>query len=489
MGSERAVFDGAKKIASDLSRGVYSSREIAQAFISRIERFDAEINAVVVRRFDEALKEADAADAARASGRIAGPLHGVPITIKECFDFIGLPSTYGHPDRAKHKAPADAVTVARLKAAGAIVLGKTNVPKDLSDWETYNDVYGHTRNPWDLTRSPGGSSGGSAAVLAAGLAALELGSDIGGSIRTPATFCGVYGHKPTFGIIPIRGANSPDETLAPRDILVAGPMAQTVADLKLAFDIMAGPDVEDGAVWQATLPPEPREHVRGWKIALVTDDPTFPVDNSIRSALETLGNALESQGAIVDRTVTLPLPSQEHYELSLTLLRSVTSSRYPLEQIETLRAKAQSFAPSDRSYDALMHRGLALSHSAWIRADDKRLALRRRWREFFSRYDVLICPATTVPAFPHNKGVARKDQYFLVNGEKRPAANNYYWIGIPNLSYLPATAVPIGSHEGRPVGAQIIGPEFGDKRCLRLAQILESTHRAFEPAPNYACLY
>src|SRR5689334_17017760 len=158
MSSERAVFDGARKIASDLSRGAYSSREIVRAFSSRIERFDSQINAVVVRRFDEALKEADAADVVRASGGMVGPLHGVPITIKECFDFAGLPSTYGHLDRANHKARADAVTVSRLRAAGAIVLGKTNVPKDLSDWESYNDVYGHTRNPWDLNKSPGGSA-------------------------------------------------------------------------------------------------------------------------------------------------------------------------------------------------------------------------------------------------------------------------------------------------------------------------------------------
>jgi amidase len=337
-----------------------------------------------------------------------------------------------------------------------------------------------------LTRSAGGSSGGSAAALAAGFSALELGSDIGGSIRTPATFCGVYGHKPTFCIVPIRGANNPDETLAPRDILVAGPMAQSAADLELALDLMAGPDIDDGAVWQASLLQEHRLQARGWKIALVMDDKLFRVDNSIRSALDKLGKALEIEEASVDYEPALPLPSQEHYELYLTLLRSVTSSRYSLEEIDALRAKVQSFDPLDRSYDALMHRGLTLSHAAWIRADDRRLALRRRWSEFFRRYDVLICPATTVPAFPHNIGVARKDQYFSVDGEARPAANNYYWIGLPNLSYLPSTAVPIGSHDGRPIGAQIIGPEFGDKRCLRLAQILESTFCAFKPAPNFA---
>ena len=218
---------------------------------------------------------------------------------------------------------------------------------------------------------------------------------------------------------------------------------------------------------------------------MVTDDPVFRVDHSIRSALESLGKFLEREGAIVDREAVLPLPSQEHHELYLTLLRSVTSSRYSLEEIDALRTKAQSFASSDKSYDALMHRGLTLSHAAWIRADDQRLALRRRWRAFFAEYDALICPSATVPAILHSVGIARKDQYFSIDGQVLPAANNYYWIGLPNLSYLPATAVPIGAYEGRPVGAQIIGPELGDMRCLRLAQILESKFQAFVPAPNY----
>ena len=222
----------------------------------------------MVRRFDEAPKEADAADAARAAGRIAGPLHGVPITIKECFDFTGLPSTYGHPERASHRASADAATVARLRAAGAVVLGKTNVPKNfLADWESYNAVYGHTRNPWDLGRTPGGSSGGSAAAMAAGLSALELGSDIAGSIRVPSTFCGVYGHKPTYGVIPIRGGNSTDDAAAPKDIQVAGPIARSAADLELAFDVLAGPDEADNAGWRYALLQELRNRLQDWRIA------------------------------------------------------------------------------------------------------------------------------------------------------------------------------------------------------------------------------
>ncbi len=484
MSHDDITSRGAADIAQDLAAGRYSSLEATSAFIARIEQCDSEINAIVIRRFEQALQEARASDAARVAGRCAGPLHGVPITIKESFDFAGLPSTYGHPERAGHQAKADAVSVARLKAAGAIVLGKTNVPKDLADWQTFNAVYGETRNPWDLSRSPGGSSGGAAAALAARMTSLELASDIGGSIRIPASFCGVFGHKPTFGLVPIRGTNAPDETLAARDILVAGPMAHTAADLELAFDVLAGSDIEDGAGWHATILAESRSRLTGWTVALVTDDPAFPVDRAIRTRLEDLADVLEREGCVVDRSPVLPLRSEDYYELYLTLLRSVTSSRYSLEQIEALRPKANEFSPADRSYDALMHRGLTLSHAAWIAADDRRLALRRRWRAFFSRYDVLLCPSTTTTAFVRNPGVLRKDHDLSVNGAIRPAADNYYWIGLASLAYLPATAIPIGMSEGLPLGAQILGPEFGDKRCLRFAQLLEA---ALGPLPAAAC--
>ncbi len=284
----------------------------------------------------------------------------------------------------------------------------------------------------------------------------------------------MYGHKPTFGIVPIRGGNAADETLAARDILVAGPMAKSAADLELALDVLAGPDTEDGASIYAAIPPEERTRLDGWSVALVTDDPNYPVDHAVRARLEELADQLEREGCRVDRGPALPLHSEDHYDLYLTLLRSVTSSRYSLEQIEALRPKANEFSLSDRSYDALMHRGLTLSHAAWIQADDRRLALRRQWRAFFSRYDVLLCPATTTTAFVRNEGVLRKDHHLPVNGAMRPAADNYYWIGLASLSYLPATAIPIGLSQGLPLGAQIIGPEFGDKRCLRFARLFDA---------------
>ncbi len=475
-------------IAAGLRAGKFSSRELIEAYAARMDGIGRSLNAVVVRRIEAALAEASAADALRAVGRSLGPLHGVPVTIKESFDVAGLPSTWGHPQRASHSAVRDAVAVSRLTRAGAIVMGKTNVPKDLADWQSFNEVYGVTHNPWDEQRSPGGSSGGAAAALAAGLTALELGSDIAGSIRVPASYCGVWGHKPTFGVVPT-GGHAMVEGAAPADLLVAGPLARSAYDLELAFDLIAGADADEPGVagWRLDLPAEPRTKAAEFRIAILDSDFDFPVDSSIRRALGNLGDALTHEGASVDRAPDLPNGSREGYELFLTLLRGATCTRLDETQLAALSVKARGFDMADRSYDAIMHRALTQSHHAWLAAHEKRQALRRAWREFFERYDALICPVTTTPAFPLMTGVPKIQQFFDVDGAKRPASDCYYWIGIPSLSYLPATSIPIGSSPaGLPLGAQIIGPELGDKRCIRLAQIIERAFCAFVPPPRFA---
>lgn len=478
----------AVEIAAELRAGQYSTRELVEAYLARMDGIGRSLNAVVVRRAEQALKEADAADAARAAGFDLGPLAGVPVTIKDSFDVAGLPSTFGHVERATHRATVDAVAVARLKRSGAIVMGKTNVPKDLADWQSFNAVYGVTNNPWDEGRTPGGSSGGSAAALAAGLTALELGSDIAGSVRVPAVYCGVWGHKPTFGIVPTGGHSMVDGAV-PNDISVSGPLARSAADLELALGIMAGADEDEpgAAGWKLALPPEPRRRAADFRIAILDSDKHFPVDGSIRAALAELAQMLREDGAQVDQSPTMPIGSLEHYDLFVTLLRGATSARLTEAQLEALTVKARGFAADDRSYDATMHRSLTQSHHAWLAADNRRQALRRRWREFFARYDALICPVTATPPFPHMVGVPKTEQFFMVDGGKRPASDYYYWIGLPSLCYLPATAIPIGtSREGLPVGAQIIGPEFADWRCIRLAQIIERGFRSFVAPPKFA---
>src|SRR5437764_8806209 len=244
-----------------LAKRQISARELLDAAISRVEALDPKINAVVVRDFEGARAAADIADAALTKGE-RRPLLGLPMTVKEAFHVAGLPTTWGNPKFKDWKAEVDALAVQRLKAAGAVVLGKTNVPLGLSDSQSYNDVYGTTNNPWDLTRTPGGSSGGSAAALAAGFVPLELGSDIGGSLRGPAHFCGVFSHKPTLDLVPQRGSGPPQIPAVPvrGDLAVYGPMARSAADLALELNVLAGPDeMMEGIGYKLALPQPPHE--------------------------------------------------------------------------------------------------------------------------------------------------------------------------------------------------------------------------------------
>src|SRR6185436_5908666 len=268
--------------------------ELTDHAIARIEALDGRINAVVVHDFERARAAAAQADKALAAGE-RRPLLGLPMTVKEAFNVAGLPTTWGFP-RGKDWRPAeDALIVARAKAAGDIVLGKTNVPVALADWQSYNDIYGTTNNPWDLGRTPGGSSGGSAAALAAGYVSLELGSDIGGSLRVPAHYCGVYAHKPSLVLIPGRGQTPPNVPPLPfeNDLAVIGPMARSAADLSLALDVVAGPDEQVNAnAYRLALPPARHEDLKGFRVLVIDTHPLIPTANSVRTALGRLAEGL-----------------------------------------------------------------------------------------------------------------------------------------------------------------------------------------------------
>jgi amidase len=477
---------GAAELARRISRGEISSRELVDTMLERIRRLNPEVNAVVLTREPEARERAREADAARRTGDSWGPLHGVPITVKECFDWSGTPSTFGRPDRRQHRAVQDAVALSRLVAAGAIVLGKTNVPLDLADWQSFNEVYGVTRNPWALDRSPGGSSGGAAAALAAGFSALEIGSDVGGSIRMPAHFCGVYGHRPTFGVVPVQGhALSPD--LPPDDINAVGPLARTAEDLGLAFRLMAGPHGAQARAWRFEPPPCARASLAAFRVAVVTGDADFPVDRDTRQAALGVADVLRAQDAAVTLDPGLPVSSRDYYRLYIALLRASTSFRRSLREIEALVPGAAALDAADDGYNALMLRGLTQLHREWLERNAERQRLRARWEQFFAHYDVLIAPVSPTPAFPHMHDVAKPAQRLDVDGLSRPNADTYFWIGLAAAAGLPATTIPAGrSGSGLPIGLQIIGREFDDLTCIEIARQLETCHRAFEPPPKYA---
>ena len=450
-------------------------------------RFNPALNAVVLLRGAEALARADAADAALRAGAATGPLHGVPVTIKECFDWTGTPSTFGRPSRLGHRAASDAAVVERLVAAGAIVLGKTNVPLDLADWQTFNDAYGATVNPWDATRSPGGSSGGSATALAAGFSALEVGSDNSGSIRIPAHFCGVYGHKPTWGVVPVRG-HALEAGLPADDVNVVGPLARTTEDLALAMQLFAGVDGTAARGWTLELPaadlPSPGECT----IAVVTSDADFPVDADTARTTQEVAARLQDLGATVVIDPPLPMPSRDYYELFLALARGSTAFRRDRASIAALAPAAAALDTDDRGYEALMLRGLTQSHREWLERNAERQRLRDAWEVFFTRHHALIAPVSPTPAFPHIRDLPKPMHTLDVDGIQRPMADTYFWIGLASAANLPSTTIPAGwstCGKALPIGLQVIGPEYADLRCIALARLLERTHRGFTPPPGF----
>lgn len=477
----------ATELTRRLRRREISAQALLRHQIERIERLDGDINAVVVRDFERAMASAREADAALARGQWLGPLHGLPMTVKESFNVAGLPTTYGFAAFADNIAQSDALTVQRLKSAGAIVFGKTNVPVSLADWQSFNPVYGTTGNPWDTGRTPGGSSGGSAAALAAGFSPLELGSDIGASIRNPAHYCGVWGHKPTWGVVPLAGHElTPQIEAEAFDIAVAGPLARSAADLRLALDLLAGPQP---SLWtpQGRVPVAWRDagvSLRHLRVAIVCDDDQAEVDASVQAALRRLADWLRDQGVTVLDDAR-PVDSAEANEVYTHLLRAATGSHYDDAGYAQAQAVARTLQPGDQSYRARHYRGNTYSHRDWCAMDQRRQRLRQQWADYFERVDLLICPVATTPAFAHMQSGERWERMIPVNDHTQPSTDALFWAGYPGIVGVPATAVPLGlSPEGLPVGAQVIAPWFADPLALRFAEWLEQGFRGFQPPPG-----
>ncbi|MBL8349766.1 MAG: amidase [Burkholderiaceae bacterium] len=482
------AFLPAHELARRIRRKQVSASELLALYLDRIARLGGPINAVPVLDAERAHARARAADAALARGELWGPLHGVPMTVKESFNVTGLPTTYGFTAYANNIATGDALTVQRLLGAGAVIFGKTNVPVSLADWQSFNPVYGTTANPWDTTRTPGGSSGGSAAALAAGFTALELGSDIGASIRNPAHYCGVWGHKPTWGVVPMAGHElTPAVRADDFDIAAVGPLARSAFDLALAMDILASP--LEAMTPLGRLPAAWRDRgtpPRRLRIAVLYDDAQAEVDASVQRALRDLVAFLRDQGVVVAEDAR-PVDSAEANAVYTHLLRAATGSQYDDAAHAEAVARSRDYAVDDARYPARHFRGIASSHRDWVAMHERRVRLQQRWAAFFEQHDLLVCPVATTPAFPHLQTGERWDRMIPVNGHTQPSTDALFWAGYPGIVGLPATAIPLGlSPEGLPVGAQVIGPVFADPDCLRFAQWIEREYRAFVPPPALA---
>lgn len=483
---EDIAFASAKRLAQLIKRRKIGCVELLEHYLKRIERYNPKLNAIIATDIPAARKRARAADKALAKGETWGPLHGVPMTIKESFDVVGMPTTWGLPSLKDNRPTRNALAVDRWLGAGVTLFGKSNVPAWLADWQSYNDVYGTTNNPWDVTKTPGGSSGGSSAALAAGLTGIEAGSDIGASIRDPAHYCGVFGHKPTYGICPPRGQALPGRVSA-SDISVIGPMARSADDLAIGLSVMAGPDEIDGAGYRLALPRPQKTSLKQFKVGLMLNDPNAEVDREVQDQLQALADFLAKKKVKVSDKARPDIDTTRANYIYVMLLRGATAGRQTAADFAKNLEAAKSLKPEDESYFARMTRANTMHHRDWLAFNEERHKMRWKWHDFFQEYDLLLCPAASSAAFPHDHAGERWQRTVTINGKKVPTTDQLFWAGYTCVSYLPASVAPIGlSKSGLPIGVQIVGPQYGDRTCIEFARLLECEYRAFVAPPGYA---
>lgn len=469
------AYATAREMLAELNAKKISARELLAAHVARNDAVGKRLNAVVDTDMARAQKDAAAIDDARARGEALGPLAGLPMTIKDGLDVEGMPAVCGNPayvGRAKNCA--DAAVVARARAAGAVIWGKTNVPLQLGDFQTYNEVYGTTNNPYDVTRTTGGSSGGAGAALAADITPLEIGSDIGGSLRHPANYCGVMSVKPTWGALDQRGhiPPAPDQYL-PRDFNVVGPMARNTEDLKLLWSVLNG------------SPRLARRDIKDARIAVWDDEPSWPLASEVREGTKRVADALSRAGAKVERAKPA-IPGDALLECYSTLLTAAISPDYPDEVIEGFEANrtADAKAVQDGTADPFAAYRLRFTarHREVLKLMVQRQAMKDTLAGFFTGHDAILMPINTIPPFKHMLEPPFFFREIVVDGKTVSYSHLLDWISVASALHAPAIAVQAGrTAEGLPVGAQIVGPWHGEDRLFDYAAAVEDALGGFKP--------
>jgi amidase len=476
-------FASASQAAEAIRRKRISSVELVGRVFQRIEHFDSRLNAFVYQIKDEALAQARKADQAQARRQSLGPLHGVPVHVKECFAISGRPCTWGIANLRNVKAPRNSEAVDRLLGAGAVVVGATNVPLALADWQSYNEIYGTTNNPWDLKRTPGGSSGGSAAALAAGLGYLSVGSDIGGSIRVPSHFCGVYGHKPTLDLVSPQGMQPGGGWSDPGFstlLAVAGPMARSAADLRTALIVLGGPQAVDAKAWSWKLPPPRSASLKGFRVGYVLDDPLAALAPDVKAVLEAFLHRLERSGVTLKAGWPAGFRPTELLNNYLFHLYAFLFSVSPPDQQEVQR---RQFAGASGP----IAEGSLSSFADWQKQNYRRLAFRAQWQAYFREVDVFLSPVAFSAAFPHDHSEPQDRRTIATANGPRRYTDMLNWISVATLTGCPSTVAPAGrTAEGLPVGLQIIGPYWEDDTPITFAELLEREVGGFNAPPGFS---
>ena len=438
-----------------------SSRELTEELLARIDSVNPALNAVVELRREAALQEATTADEAITRGGDVGPLHGVPMTIKDSFNVAGLHTTWGNPAFKDFVADSDATVAQRLRQAGAIIVGKTNVAFMLSDFgQTANELYGVTNNPWDTSRTPGGSSGGTAAALSAGMTFLEYGSDLVGSIRIPASFCGVYGLKPSVGIVPLTGFQPPGPPAGPSDMMymsAVGPLGRSAHDLRTALSVTGGPENQAAKAYTWTMSPPRHTRLEDFRVGVVLDHEQSPVSNEVAGPLSNAVDTLAQGGSTVIEGWPDGVDPVRNYESFGFHVRLFFAFQQPDEDFATL--------------------------SEVVDHENRRMAARAAWSRYFNQIDVFLCPVNFTPAFPHDTRPFEQRTITTPEGE-RPYNDQTFWVSHASLPGLPAVAAPIGrTPGGLPVGAQIVGPLYEDNTAITFAELFTDVIGGYNPPP------
>ena len=486
-------FGTATQAVKAIKTGVISVRELTRHVFARIKKHNGKINAFVTLNEEQALKRARKADNDLAAGKIWGPLHGLPIVIKDQFRTAGLRTTCGFPDLADYIPETNAVAVQKLLDAGAIIVGKTNTPIGASDIQTYNKVAGTTNNPWDVTRTSGGSTGGGAAALAAGFGFLELGADLAGSIRTPSNFCGVCGHKSSLNLIAAQGAIPPLPSQIPptislaalNDLAVVGPMARSAVDLKMELEILAGPTPEDAVAYRWSLPRPRKTRLKDYKIGYVTNDPFCPVHPEIQSVVSGTVEALRREGVKLREGWPEGIIFGDVFKIYFKLMAAYVSQS-PFFTDELINAMKLFY---DRPYGDTQRQyveGLTISHKDWVALGAMRLLSRLAWQKYFKDYDAFLMPANCMPAFAHNHGHEFWGRVLESSDSPKYYVEAFKWISPATLSGCPVTLIPAGRTTANlPVGIQIMGPYMEDGTTLDLAMKMEKILGGFTPPPGF----